>query len=99
MASELLKRYKDQAAVDHNRHPPPLLHLYHHHDHHHHLVELLIDGERNTWFDVAVDVVLHPSAVYPTDGLQLQSLGSGHLEFLQVRLCVRINFSIQLIRI
>ena len=59
----------------------------------------MIDGERNTWLDVAVDVVLHPSAVYPTDGLQLQSLGSGHLEFLQVRLCVRINVSILLIRI
>ena len=76
-----------------------LFHLYHHHHHHNHLVELLIDGERNTWLDVAVDVVLHPSAVYPTDGLQLQSLGSGHLEFLQVRLCVRIIVSILLIRL
>ena len=76
-----------------------LLLLHHRHHHHDHLVELLIDGERNTWLDVAVDVVLHPRAVYPTDGLQLQSLGSGHLEFLQVRLCVRINVSILLIRI
>ena len=36
------------------------------------LVELLIDGEGNAGFNVAVDVIFHPSAVNPSNRLQLE---------------------------
>ena len=35
------------------------------------LVELLIDGEGDAGFDVAVDVILHPGTVDPPNWLQL----------------------------
>ena len=40
------------------------------------LVELLVDGEGNARFDVAVDVIFHPSTVNPPNWLQLENEGS-----------------------